>query len=279
MERDGHRDLFHFQIAVSRFAFRRGSVLVDLYGIFLAAVVADPQNPTALPIHILDEDILPVPLARNPHRNRNVRLTDGVGGDQQLLRERVPLLQVLDLLPRKVEGRARLLQHVLQALVRRLTGLETQIAHDLVLHFGRELPKGGRADVKVFGPHLLDERPELVLGRQARIGSNRPRRLRYALLEIDLRQSIRVVIVPAVLGFRERGRSRRCRRRRRCRRVVLSARRFGCDGRSAAHQVLQIYGILVYHDRPCRFLTLPFRRGRRGRLGHFGSAQGGEMEV
>jgi GTPase SAR1 family protein len=77
----------------------------------------------------------------------------------------------------KSEGRVSLLQHVLQVLVGHLAGLETQIPHDLVLC--QELLGGRQADVNVFRPHLLNEHPEL--GRQVQIGSNRPRRLHYAL--------------------------------------------------------------------------------------------------
>jgi len=255
--RDEHWDLFHVHVAVSGFTFRRRGILIDLYGIFFAAVVANPQDPPAISLHILDEDIFPVPLARNPHRNGNVGLADGVRGDQQLLRELVPLLEVLDLLLGKIEGRAGLLQHVLQALVGRLAGLETKVAHDLVLHLGGELPEGGRRDVEISGLHLLDERTQLFLGGQSRVGDDGARRLCHALLEIDFGQSIRVVVVPAVLGLGERGGARRwwwrwCRRRV----VFVSARRFG----RIAHQVLQIYCILIYHDWPSssRSLALPF---------------------
>ena len=94
----------------------------------------------------------------------DVRLADGVSGDQQLLRERVPLLEVLDLLLREIQGRVRLLEHVLQALVRRLAGLEMEFADDLILHLGGELPEGRRGDVKVLRTQLLDERTQLILG-------------------------------------------------------------------------------------------------------------------
>jgi len=259
--RDEHWNLFHVHVAVSGFTFRRRGTLIDLYGIFFTTVVANPQNPPALSFHILDEDIFPIPLARYPHGNGNVGLADGVCGNQQLLRERVPLLEVLDLLLGKIEGRVGLLQHVLQALVGRLAGLETEVAYDLVLHLGGELPKGGRRDVQISGLHLLDERAQLFLGGQSWVGDDGPRRLCDALPEVDFGQSIRVVVVPAVLGLGERGGTwwRRCRRV-----VVLSARRFGSLGRlgrRVSHQVLQIHRILIYHDWPSsNLLSLPFRR-------------------
>ena len=254
-----HCNLFHIQVtAVSGLAFRRGRIPIDLDGIILAAaLITNPQDPAALPLHVLDEDVLPVPLARYPNGNRDVRLADGVRGDQQLLRERVPLLEVLDLLLREIQGRVRLLEHVLQALVRRLAGLETEVADDLVLHLGGELPKGRRGDVKVLRTHLLDERAQLVLGGQARIGDRGPRHLGHPLLEVDLGQSIGVMVAPAVFGLGERGRAR-------CRSVffVLPVRRFGRPGRfgRVASQVFQIHRILIYRDRTSGFLALPLQR-------------------
>ena len=243
LKRRAHCNFFHIQVAAgSGFAFRRGRIPIDLDGILLAAIIANAQNPAALALHVLDEDILPVALARDPHGDRHVRLADGVGRDQQLLRERVPLLQVLDLLLRKVERRVRLLEHVLQALIRRLPGLEPQVADDLVLHLRGQLPKRRRAHVKVLRTHLLDERPQLVLSGQARIRDRGPRRLGHALLEIDRGQSIGVVVMPAVFGLGERGRTR-------CRTVlfVFPARRFGRPGHPGrvASQVFQIHRILV----------------------------------
>ena len=45
----------------------------------------------------------------------------------------------------------RLLEHVLQALVRRLAGLEMDVADHLVLHLSGELPKAGAVTSKSSG--------------------------------------------------------------------------------------------------------------------------------
>ena len=51
--RDKHWNLFHVHVAVSGFTFRRrGILIIDLYGIFFAAVVANPQNPPAVSIRL-----------------------------------------------------------------------------------------------------------------------------------------------------------------------------------------------------------------------------------
>ena len=252
IRRGEHCNLFHIHVAAASrlFTIRGSRIPINLDGIFPAAIIADPQNPAALSFHVLDEDILPVPLARYPNGDRNVRLADGVGRDQQLLRERVPLLEVFDLLLREIERRVRLFKHVLQALVGRLPGLETKIADDFVLHFSGELPKSRRGDVKVFRTHLLDERAKLVLGGQSRIRNDGPRHLGHTLLEIDLRQSIRVMVMPAVFGLGERGRTRR--------RTIFFplAWRLGC----VAGQVFQVHRILIYYDWTGGCLALPFQR-------------------
>ena len=172
-------------------------------------------------------------------------LADCVSGDQQLLCERVPLLEVLDLLLREIQGRMRLLEHVLQALVRRLAGLEMEVADDLVLHLGGELPEGRRGDVKVLRTQLLDERSQLVLGSHTWIGDHGPHHLGYPLLEVALGQSIGVMVAPAVFGLGKWGRAL-------CRSIffVFPAWCLGRPGRfgRVASQVFQTHRVLIYHD-------------------------------
>lgn len=129
--------------------------------------------------------------------------TNHVRDGEQLLRECVPLGQVLDLRHGEVERRRCAAQHLSESLVALLPRPDSHIANDLVLHFGGQCAELGRLDVNIRRAHLLNELLQLGFGRQPRVRLVLGRHGRH----VRFRQAIWIVLskfLPPLLSWIDR---------------------------------------------------------------------------
>src|SRR5260370_5597597 len=120
-DRPLHLNLFHVKITiVLALVCRLSIVMINSDWLFPRTNIPNPENPTSGFTFILNENILLIPLTRNPNRYRNMRTTYGVRRSQKLLSKSISLPKVLYLLLCKIKPRSRSLQHLLQASIRHL---------------------------------------------------------------------------------------------------------------------------------------------------------------